>query len=397
MRESYTAHCAAVAMFILTSSGAVLTSAAPDESKGTGSQLREMNEHAARAWKQGRDKMLEILDLKKEQRELPHKAWVRRDRTDVDKEIDGLLDEVLEVLRVSNLTDFRAEYAKLNERIETLKGKMVHLREARMTADKEKTVLGFFRRTRNDYTEQIDKLDKEVNKLESKKADLVRKLQQEYAHMGIKLSLDQVKFYLSSISGRDIMALSAIFDNVRALNTQLEQLLKENRGEPEAARRYYGIHVVMIRAVAKAHEMVLDNIENKYLARIAELAKRNDAVREQTKKLLESATPKQRPILEANRKAQDTTDKVLDIYRSHLEKVQERLEKALKAIRARQEVAGNAYETITISSALAAEMQTALKDLATLREMHLPELIPFDNEAIEKKFSEITAALKQTD
>jgi hypothetical protein len=189
------------------------------------------------------------------------------------------------------------------------------------------------------------------------------------------------------------MALSAVFDNVRALNGQLERMLRESPGDPEAARRYYGIHVVLIRAVVAAHEATLANIEDRYLARIDGLAEQNAAVRRQTEALLKKAAPGQRRILEANRRAQDTTDEALALYRRHLESVRDRLETALAAVRGRYEIARNAYETISISSALAAEMQTALEDLAALREMSLPELIPFDSEALAQKFSEITAAL----
>ncbi len=57
-------------------------------------------------------------------------------------------------------------------------------------------------------------------------------------------------------------------------------------------------------------------------------------------------------------------------------------------------MANNAYDTITISSALAAEMQTAIKDLTALSGMYMPEIVPFDSAAIEQKFSEITATLE---
>lgn len=357
-------------------------------------EIARLNEHAAEAWKRCRERMLDVLKLEREKQELPPKAWFKRDRGDVDDEIDDLLNEVLDVLQLSALTDYRGDYRELDERIAELEGEVRRLREARITADEKKSVLGFFKLTRKGYTEEIENLQKDIESLETEKEKLVDKLRDEYARMGLQLSGDQVRFYLASVSGRDIMALSAVFDNVRSLNSRLEQLMLENRGDPEAARRYYGIHLVMIHAVLKAHEVTLANIEDRYLKRITELSEQNAAVRKRTDRLLAGAPTGQRRILEASRRAQEVTDKALTVYRRHLEGTRKGLARALEALRTRYDIARNAYDTISISSALAAEMQTALEDLAALRDMHLPELIPFDNEAIQQKFTEITAALE---
>jgi hypothetical protein len=150
----------------------------------------------------------------------------------------------------------------------------------------------------------------------------------------------------------------------------------------------------MIRAVARAHERTLSNIDDSYLPRIAKLTRRNAKVRSETESLLRDANAGERRILEASRQAQDITDSALVIYRQHLEGVRGQVDKALEALRARLKVAQNAYETISISSALASEMQTAIEDLTALRELHLPELIPFDTAAVEQRFREITSALE---
>ncbi len=370
------------------------SSAVATESNVVESKLQKLNEHAVKAWEQSKEHLLEILDLRDARAQLPPRAWIRRDRRDADDDINELLDKTLDTLRLSQLTDYRAEYACIEEQVDVLNREIVELREKRMTADGKRSIKAFLNRTRKSYTEAIKDTRKEIDQLEGEKKKLVEKLQKEYKSMGIELSTDQVRFYLSSVSGRDIMALSAVFDNVRVINRQLEDLMRQNRGDPEAARRYYGIHVVMLQAVVKAHETVLDNIQNRYLKRISRLAERNEKARKETNALLAASPQSQREILEASLRAQNTTDQVLEIYRSHLNSLQDRLEKALKAVRMRYKVASNAYRTISISSALANEMQTTLEDLAALQEMHLPELVPFDNEAIQKKFNEITAALQ---
>ena len=358
---------------------------------------RELGEHAAEAWQRSYRRMVEILRLQKQKASLPKRAWIKRDRRDVDDDINALLGDVLEVLHISPLTDLRREYAELGERITRLKTTVRELSEARLTAADRKSVLGFFKLTRKGYTRKIEKTETEIAALEAQQREMVEKLRDEYARMGLPLTTEQVRFYLASVSGRDIIALSAVFDNVRALSEQLESLMLDNQGDPEAVRRYYGIHVVLIRTVVKAHEVTLANIRDRYLARIADLAEHNDAIRSRTEALLEDAMPEgERRILESNLEAQATTDEALAIYREHLETTRARIARALEAVRTRHAVARNAYETISIASALAAEMETAIENLSGLRSLHLPDLVPFNNDAIQQRFTEITESLEQS-
>lgn len=356
-------------------------------------QTNTLNAYAAEAWEEARDRIVDILDLQEERRELPASAWLRRDQDDVNDDINALLDDVLDTLELSALTDYRAEYAELGDRIRDARVKLRHLHEAQLGADEKKTLRRFFRLTKDGYAKRIEDLEQDIASMQSEREALVEKLREEYARMGVTLSTEQVRFYLASVSGRDIMALSAVFENVRTLSGRLEALLQATPGDPEAARRYYGIHVVMIKAVVKAHETILTNVRERYLPRIAELAERNAAVRQETAELLESASPSQRRILDASRRAQDTTDAALSVYREHLENVRAQVTRGLEAVRTRYRIARNAYDTISISSALVTEMRAAVEDLAALRDMHLPELVPFDNAAIEQKFDEITATL----
>ena len=95
-------------------------------------QDRTLSEHAAEAWQRCRNELAEILRLQDERPSLPRSAWFKRNRKDVDEEINALLDDVLEVLRVSGLTDMRAEYAALEQEIEQLRDEIRQLREERV-------------------------------------------------------------------------------------------------------------------------------------------------------------------------------------------------------------------------------------------------------------------------
>lgn len=355
---------------------------------------QEEKNYTAEIWKTGKDTLVEVTELEETRTDLPNSKWFSRDRKDLDQDIDKLLDEVLEVLGVSGLTEARDEYIALGERIDARRTEIRELREASLSAPADKSPLEFYKKTRETYREEIEALEKDIASLQVRQDDMVRKLRSEYKEMGLELSEEQVRFYLASVSGEDMMALSSVFHNVRDLNLQLEELVRQSPDDPEAARRYYGIHVALIRSMLRAHEVTLENIDERYLIRIDDLDQQNRTLREETRQLIRFAEPDQKGLLEASLRTQNVTQDALELYREHLKSVRDRIYEGKKSLDRRYEVAQNAYHTIRISSALASEMQAAVKDLNALRAMHLPDMIPLNDEALQRKFSEITRELR---
>lgn len=345
-------------------------------------------------WKESKEPLLEIIDLEATRPDLPETKWIGRDQRDLDREINSLLDEVLSVMRISGLTEAREAYGSLEGRISRRQFEIRDLREATLSAPEEKSPLEFYIKTRAVYLEEIEALEEDVRNLRKQQDEQVDSMVKAYREMGIVLDEKQVRFYLTSISGSDMMDLSSVFDNIRQLNTQLEDLVKKSPEDPEAARRYYGIHVTLIRTLLHAHEQVLDRIDHLYLDRIEDLEKKNEALMKETRELLRFSDAEHLPLLESSLSTQQVTEEALILYRQHLVEVRDQIYEGKKSLDQRFQVALNAYRTIKISATLAAEMQSAVKDLRSLRDMHLPALIPLNSDALQQKFSEITRELQ---
>ncbi|MCC5849621.1 MAG: hypothetical protein JJU29_16180 [Verrucomicrobia bacterium] len=353
----------------------------------------QQDPHTRRAWRQGRDSLLNVMELESERDNLPKRRWIRRDQRRLDDEINALLDDIIQILSVSDLTEIRKDYRKIEKQISGTRDRIRELREARINAPLEKTRLEFFRKTRDELTADIEALEENLRELENDKEALVRKLTEEYRRMGLQISESQVRFYLSTVSGGDVMELSALFHNVRNLNQQLEILLKENPGDPMAARRYYGIHVAMIRTLKRAHEVVIENIDDRYLVRIDALETRNNRLRAETETMLKLTPAPDHTLLEASYRTQQVTDEALQVYRQHLHAVRDQIYEVSKTLDQRLRISQNAYDTIRVSTTLITEMQAAVNDINALRDMHLPDLMPIDDEAVRQKFEEITESL----
>lgn len=345
-------------------------------------------------WRQSKDPMLEIVDLENTRGELPETKWLSRDQQDLDRDINRLLEEVVEVMQISGLTEAREKYREFDRRMDRRRIEMRELREATLSADEEKSPLEFYKTTRAEYEEAIEAVEKDIAALKDQQDQEVLRMVEAYRQMGLSLSEEQVRFYLTSVSGADMMDLSALFDNVRILNTQLEELVRKSPDDPEAARRYYGIHVTLIRAMRYAHEQVLDRIDHLYLDRINELENQNNALIRETRQLIRFSEQEHLPLLESSLRTQEVTREALQLYRQHLQQVRAQVYEGQKALDQRFKVAMNAYQTIRIAATLALEMESAVRDLRALRNMHLPALVPLNNQALQQKFSEITRELE---
>lgn len=357
-------------------------------------RAEEQSPRSRELWQESRDPMLKVMELENTRQDLPKSKWLSRDQKDLDQDINRILDEVVDMMQISGLTEAREAYRDLDARILKRRAEIRDLREATLSAEEDKSPLEFYKKTRADYEEELDALEVDVENLQDQQMAEIGKMMEAYENMGLDLSEQQVRFYLTSISGADMMNLSAVFENIRALNLQLEELVKQSPDDPEAARRYYGIHVTLIRTMLQAHVHVLERIDDLYLDRIKELEKGNDALMKETRGLIRFAEEQHQGLLESSYRTQKVTAQALDLYRDHLKSVRDQVYEAKKALDQRFQVAMNAYQTIQIAATLAEEMQSAVKDLSALREMHLPALIPLNDEALQQKFNEITRELE---
>lgn len=351
---------------------------------------------AQEVWRDTRRPLSQLVELRDEKETLPESRWVGRDQRKVDREMEKIQDRLLEVLEQSELTRHRDAYHELLMEQEAMRLKLREFREQRISAPEQKSAHHVFTKSKEDYDQEIAKTEAQIQALDRERDVQVGDMQAEYAKMGLTLNEDQVTFYLSSVSGNDVMAMSSLFHHTRDINQQLEDLIKANPGDIDSSRRYYGVHVVLLETMQYAHERMIDKIDHQYLGGVSELELENERLMQETEKLLTRSATDQRDLLMRNRDLQGVTASTLIAYRHHLDQVRDQVSNRLDQLRIRHEVAANSYSTLRVSSALAAQIEQLINDLNTLHGMHLPALLPFENEVLEEKFKAITRELEGT-
>ena len=344
------------------------------------------------AWETCRDYVTRILALDEEKRQLPEKAILRRDRGDVDKRIQRLLDDVVAALEISGLSDCRKRYVALDSEIRKAECRIVEYEEKKISAPANPSRLNPFSISRSQYENRINEQRKKIHEHLKQQHELVTEMHSEYKRIGIDITREHVEFYLSAASGKDIVGLSAVFHNVKELNRLLEKLMQQEGSAAEAQRRYYGVHVVLVHALVHAHDVMIQRIDENYVPRLAAIAKENRRVNERTRALIAQGGA-HIGILQANLRAQQSTTEAVHIYENHLEGLKARVQKSRLGVQDRYLVAKNTYDTILVASALVEEMEACVRDLMALRDMHLPDLLSLDDRAVQEKFVEISALL----
>ncbi|MCF8003636.1 MAG: hypothetical protein K9L32_05425 [Chromatiaceae bacterium] len=346
----------------------------------------------AALWKQLVPKLEETLQIEESRAALPDQAWLGRDKLDADADINALLDASVAILSGSPVQAYRAQIESLRTQIAQARTDIDQFRRARIAAPTESLIAT----TVAGYDARIAEREADIREyraeLERIKAEFVRELRA----MGLELSYDQVDLLLATVVGDNIIDLGIVFDNVKAITAQLETLVEESGEDLESARRYYGMYVILLRALARMHSDVAQAIETRYIPEINAIAGRAADLSEETRALMRSQ-PERSQLLRNNLQAQQLTIEAAGVYRDYLAEQRNEVEQARSALDADIETAWNTYQTVRVSGELVDLVQSSQSLLDGLLEREVPPLRPFQNLEMQRELEKLTRELRRSE
>ncbi|WP_143742012.1 hypothetical protein [Thiorhodovibrio frisius] len=360
--------------------------------QGTDSPAPHQREHFADLWSEVLPPIEDTLTLQEAQRDLPEQAWFARDQRDVEKDINALLDQAVAALSLSPLQNERAEIASIRDEIEKSREKIAEYRRDRVAAPTQSMV----KRTREDYDQLINA---EQQAIEDSQARL-RQIQHDFAErlreIGLELTDEQVEFLLATVVGDTMIDLGIVFDNVKIITVELERLVRESGEDLTSARRYYGLYVVLLRALKQMHLEVEQRIETEYIPQIDRIRQRAQELSKETRELLRTQ-PERAPVLQANLEAQQMTISAAGRYRDYLAEQARQVRRAREALEQDIRTAWNTYETVRVSGELVALVQSSQQLLDGLLNRQVPPLRPFENLEMKREFEKLTDQLRASE
>ncbi|MCK9176064.1 MAG: hypothetical protein M0O96_12415 [Desulforhopalus sp.] len=326
---------------------------------------------------------------------VPDSSWnpFTPDKVSVDSDIDDTLDEVVELLGAADISQIKKEIDELQKDIRTIHKKQASLRTRRIGAPETVERWKVWEKDQVEIDEDVTtlgvRLKEDRRQLELK----IDALTAAIASLGIQINRDQVETLVYSVSGDDDIQRIAVFNNIKLITVELQRLTLESRENPEMARRYYGMHTLLLRSLINFYQQCETRIDEEYLKRIGEIVTRQSELIEETRAKMAAEPEKFRATYRTNLAAQRLTIRTAQLYGGYLRKNRERIAEAREKVNHEYMAAMNTWETVQAARDLITLMQNADTMLGRLSAVQTPELMVFENAQMKEEFRKLTETL----
>ncbi len=339
------------------------------------------------AWDSVVDELQEGTHYIDELKSAPDSAWIGRDKEEIQEDLNTLFDQIIEGLVGGDLSEYKRQMAHLRSRIDENKEKILLYREKRIGAPEESR----FYTTKSEYDEKIKALQDENGVFENDMRIVKENLQKSFSDIGVTLSMAQVDVLLTRVDGDDIIQISLMMDTLKYITNQILHLMQQSNEELKQAKKYYGMHQVLLELVVYIQQKYIDKCNNVYLPKISRIIADSRSMIEETKRLrTQEENPKRIAVYAHNIEALELTQKVALRYREDLVRSRDKMIKAQQVAKANLKVSKNTYETVSLSADLYDLISESQEMFAEVGKIQVPDIVPFENLQIKEKYKELT-------
>ena len=242
---------------------------------------------------------------------------------------------------------------------------------------------------------KISKAEEVLNSLEAARAEALEKTRADLKAIGLDFP-EKSPFLLVDLD--NLIDNAIVAKNTGIVVDNLKSIVEAERGNSEAAKRYYGAYVVLLEVQSECFRQYLakaatgiwrkgvENIENE-----ASNAIYNNLVKAQEEGRTEEERVAFSHAAQTNRKTLAAAQAYLMILDRHEAAVKEKL----AAVEERHGVALSLWESVDIAGSFSDQIVADSADFEALIELKLPELSFVDNDALQAEFDSITRQLSK--
>jgi len=322
---------------------------------------------------------------------LDEDSWIGHDQEDNQEDINALLDDAISVLGVSEIATTRAQLRALQKQISELQLGLVADREARVSAPAEEDLNKLqkaYTDSREDLALRIQEAEESISNKQAEIADLERNFVTQMRAIGVELNLESARSLLSTVTGDDFIEMCVVFDNVRGVTVQLQELTEESGESLDAAKRYYGSYVVLIHLMDRIQLELVRRINEDMVPRLAKLSKDAEVLIRDAQDNISNGGD--RSIGEQNISSNELTIRATDFYTTYLSEQATEIMARNAELQVTLRDAQNTLDTVSLSSEVAALMKEGSRNFAALMKLDLPDLKGFENAELKAEFERLT-------
>jgi hypothetical protein len=342
-------------------------------------------------WEDIIKKLEESIALEKEKEKLPEHAIFSKDKKSVQKDINEVFDEILELILDGELFKYREDLRTLKERISTLQKKIAMYREKKIIAPQTSIIAT----TKSGYEKKIKEATIEIEKAKESIKEIKRRLSKNLAYLGINLTPEQIDVLLSRVDGDNIIQVTMVIEVLKEITNQLSEIMQESSKNLKYAKKYYGMHMVLVEMVAWIQQKLITKYEKEYIPKIDEIINQSLKMAIKTKEEIKREKDNTRiTVYRQNLKTQEYTYKIAKRYKQDLLEKLKQLKKSYEITARDVKLAKNTYKTVSLSDELFSVIANSKKMLESVMKLQVPTIIPFDSDLVKKKYQELTDQIK---
>lgn len=322
----------------------------------------------------------------------PDSAWFGDDKKDIQKDINKILDDMIDAITGDDLLLYKEKIVTLNKQIANNKSDIGEYREARITAALDST----FQTTKANYDEKIKDKKIENQNYKNDIKDVKNGLKKNFSDIGVLLSSDQIDVLLTRVDGDDIIEMSLVMDVLKHITNQIMQLMKESNEELARAKKYYGMHLITLELVVYIQQKYIDKVNRVFIPKIDSIIVSAEEMARKTANLRDDEEDTlRRRMYSKNLEAHTFALKVSSEYKGDLIKAKNRMIKAQNKSKANLTLSRNTYQTVNLNAELYDLIVESQNMFSEVSIMQMPDIVPFENIQMQKKYRDLTASMQK--
>ena len=322
----------------------------------------------------------------------PDSSLFGEDKKSLRNDFNEILDEIIVLLDDPSIKDYRGQIDALNRNIEETKKEISTYKEERVTAPRDHMV----KTTKSGYDKQIKQAKQDIVQFNREIRAVHRRLIERFKLIGLDLDMEQVKVLLSRVDSENIIQMSVVFDVIKQITKQLMELTQSSGEEVNTAKKYYGMHVVLIEMVIHMQDKYIEKINTTFLPKIGKITDATVSLSQTTKSnIRREKDQNRRKIYKKNLNAQELTLKVARLYMDNLKSQRGKVLKAKSKAVDDFRLAHNTYQTVEVSSDLVNLLNTSQDSFEAVMNLQVPEIVPFESLEMQKKYQELSKIMQE--
>lgn len=340
------------------------------------------------------DSALEFFDDKEKlpaEQELRFYDFLSANKESHERKIEGYLDVAAEALGLSSISDRRIRIGELRKKMGAQRKNITLYQRKKISApDKTYNPLSV---TKTGYQKKIESAKSGIEGLELSIASEKEALVAELKRIGMDLDEEKIDLLLESITGDEFVRVSIIFDNAKAFALELEQLTEKTGEDLEAAKKYYGVYLMLLKTIDRLQNKFVENVDVVYYPKLDEFADAAQKNIAHAEKSIEAGG--NADVLNNNIYSNQTAFEATQLYKQVLS--QQKHEMMMANLECRKNIltAANTYKTVSLSKDLANLLSTSRRAFDSIANLTVPDLRPFENAKMREAFGKITRELRK--